>query len=143
MDIKKDIEKIDRVDILQDIKKIINDRISQIEFDEITGVVQKGSNTYMTLRISDSLKLEVERFQDGINNNINVYLVDNNDNFIQDLTTIRLSDNQDDSIQGLTTIRLSDNQDQSSDSIEVLVWADGNNEDYTDIYNIAVRQEDL
>lgn len=128
MNIKKeDIEKIDRVDILQDIKKIINDRISQIEFDEITGVMQKGSNTYMTLKISDSLKLEVERFQDGINNSINVYLVDNNDNFIQDLTTIRLSDNQ----------------DQSSDSIEVLVWADGNNEDYTDIYNIAVRQEDL
>lgn len=141
MDIKKDIEKIDRVDILQDIKKIINDRISQIEFDEITDVVQKGSNTYMTLKISDSLKLEVERFQDGIYNDINVYLVDNNNNFIQDLTTIRLSDNKDK--PGLTIIRLSDNKDQSSDSIEVLVWADGNNEDYTDIYNIAVRQEDL
>lgn len=127
MDIKKDIEKIDRVDILQDIKKIINDRISQIEFDEITGVVQKGSNTYMTLKISDSLKLEVERFQDGIYNDINVYLVDNNNNFIQDLTTVRLSDNQ----------------DQSDDAIEVLVWSDENIDDYTDIYNIAVRQEDL
>ncbi|MFN2102901.1 hypothetical protein ABDJ34_08300 [Finegoldia dalianensis] len=128
MNIKKeDIEKIDRVDILQDIKTIINDRISQIEFDEITGVVQKGSNTYMTLKISDSLKLEVERFQDGINNAINVYLVDNNDEFIQDLTTIRLSDNQ----------------DQSSDSIEVLVWSDENDEDYNVIFNIDVRQEDL
>lgn len=127
MDIKKDIEKIDRVDILQDIKKIINDRISQIEFDEITGVVQKGSNTYMTLKISDSLKLEVERFQDGIYNDINVYLVDNNNNFIQDLTTVRLSDNQ----------------DQLDDAIEVLVWSDENIDDYTDIYNIAVRQEDL
>ncbi len=128
MDIKKDIEKMDRVDILQDIKKIINDRISQIEFDEITGVVQKGSNTYMTLKISDSLKLEVERFQDGINNSINVYLVDNNNNFIQDLTTIRLSDNKDQS---------------DDDAIEVLVWADENIDDYTDIYNIDVRQEDL
>lgn len=127
MDIKKDIEKMDRVDILQDIKKIINDRISQIEFDEITGVVQKGSNTYMTLKISDNLKLEVERFQDGINNAINVYLVDNNDEFIQDLTTIRLSDNQ----------------DQSNDSIEVLVWSDENDEDYNVIFNIDVRQEDL
>lgn len=128
MDIKKDIEKMDRVDILQDIKTIINDRISQIEFDEITGVVQKGSNTYMTLKVSDNLKLEVERFQDGINNSINVYLVDNNNNFIQDLTTIRLSDNQDQS---------------DDDAIEVLVWSDENDEDYTDIYNIAVRQEDL
>ena len=127
MDIKKDIEKMDRVDILQDIKTIINDRISQIEFDEIPGVVQKGSNTYMTLKVSDNLKLEVERFQDGINNAINVYLVDNNDDFIQDLTTIRLSDNQ----------------DQSSDSIEVLVWSDENDEDYNVIFNIDVRQEDL
>lgn len=128
MDIEKDIEKIDSVDILQDIKKIINDRISQIEFDEITGVVQKGSNTYMTLKISDSLKLEVERFQDGINNDINVYLIDNNDEFIQDLTTIRLSDNKDQS---------------DDDAIEVLVWSDENDEDYSVIFNIDVRQEEL
>ncbi len=128
MDIEKDIEKIDSVDILQDIKKIINDRISQIEFDEITGVVQKGSNTYMTLKISDSLKLEVERFQDGINNDINVYLIDNNDEFIQDLTTIRLSNNKDQS---------------DDDAIEVLVWSDENDEDYSVIFNIDVRQEEL
>lgn len=110
-----------------DIDDLVANRIRELEKKE-------PKSKKIILRPSEKYQIIAEAYNDGIFADMNIYLADNKGEKIQDLTSIRhpyeiISDEDGDYVEKI------------KDQIQILVWADCNNEDFTDDYNINIYNE--
>lgn len=108
------METYDELTFLKQKKKQIEKRIEELEKEKNEQIFRVQVCTYMPLQISKDRLLIAERFNDGIFNDMNIYLANTEKEWLQDLASIRFQNNK----------------------LEVLVWADENNEDYTHKFEI-------
>lgn len=112
------METYDELTFLKQKKKQIEKRIEELEKEKNEQIFQVQACTCMPLQISKNRLLIAERFNDGIFNDMNIYLANIEKEWLQDLASIRFQNNK----------------------LEVLVWADENDEDYTHKFEIKEYQ---
>lgn len=89
----------------------------------------------LALAISEKYQLIAEAYDDGIFSEMSIYLADNQGKKIQDITNVRHP-------YHMTEKDGKDVIEKIKNHIQILVWADCDNEDFTDDYEIGIYSEE-
>lgn len=127
--IENDMDNGHNQETYDEIDKLVKKRIKELEKNQ-------AKSKKVVLQISENYQIIAEAYEDGIFADMNVYLTNNKGEMIQELVSVRHP----------YDIIHNENEDfveKIKDKIQVLVWADCDNEDFTDDYNINIYTEDV